>query len=136
MPLVRLESTTGEIERFLRRHEQAKLSTSQWTRVEFCSGIARDVRMRVLTAGEAAIAIADFESKMSPAFAMFSVTAAECELARDYLQQYETGLRAGDALHLAVARNNNAQAIYSLDDKMIRAGRLLGLPVSRGIRRK
>src|SRR5436853_87913 len=56
------------------------------------------------------------------------------ETAKQFVLRYETALRAGDALHLAIARNNNAQAIYSLDDKMIRAGKLLGLPVSRGIR--
>lgn len=92
--------------------------------------------MKTLTPDEAAIAIADFESKISPGFLLFPVGVADCELARQYLQQYETGLRAGDALHLAIAKNNNAQAIYSLDDKMIRAGRLLGLQVSRGIRGK
>lgn len=136
MPLVRLEPTTGDIEKFLRRQPQGQLSTSHWARVEFCSGIARDVRMKVMTGGDAAIAIADFESKMSPGFSLLPITARDCELARDLLQHYETGLRAGDALHLAIASNNNAQAIYSLDDKMIRAGQLLGLPVSRGIRRK
>jgi len=134
MPLVRLEPTTKEVERFLRRAPQTQLWTSQWTRVEFCSGIARDVRMKVITPTDARVAIADFESKISPAFALFSIAAPDCELARDFLRHYETGLRAGDALHLAIAKNNNAQAIYSLDDKMIRAGKMLGLPVSRGIR--
>jgi predicted nucleic acid-binding protein len=61
---------------------------------------------------------------------------ADFEAAKQFVLRYDSGLRAGDALHLAVARNNNAQAIYSLDDRMIRAGRLLGLPVSRGIRGK
>jgi uncharacterized protein len=133
-PLVRLEPTTKEVEKFLRKQPQGELSTSHWARVEFCSGIARDVRMKAMTTGEAAVAITDFESKISPGFSLLPITGHDCELARDYLQHYETGLRAGDALHLAIARNNNAQAIYSLDDKMIRAGKLLGLPVSRGIR--
>lgn len=135
MPLVRQEPTTRHVERCLRNHADG-LWTSHWTRVEFCSGIARDVRMKVLTPRDATLAIADFESKISPAFSLFSITGADCELARDFLQRYETGLRAGDALHLAIARNNSAQAIYSLDDRMVRAGQLLGLPVSRGIRRK
>lgn len=136
MPLVRRESTTGDVVKFLQRQDQLQLSTSHWTRVEFCSGTARDVRMKTLTPGEAAIAIADFESKISPGFLLLPVGVDDCELARRYLQHYETGLRAGDALHLAIARNNNARAIYSLDDKTIRAGKLLGLPVSRGIRGK
>jgi hypothetical protein len=53
---------------------------------------------------------------------------------RRYLDNYETGLRAGDALHLAIAGNHRAKAIYSLDKTMIKAGKILGLPVSAGIR--
>ena len=133
-PLVRREPATGEVEKFLRRQPQAELWTSHWARVEFCSGIARDVRMKIMTTGDAAVAIADFESKVSPGFSLLPITLPDCELAREFLQRYETGLRAGDALHLAIAKNNNARAIYSFDDKMIRAGKLLGLAVSRGIR--
>jgi hypothetical protein len=42
-------------------------------------------------------------------------------------------LRAGDALHLAIAGNRQAAAIYSLDKGLLMAGRLLDLPVSMGI---
>jgi uncharacterized protein len=45
-----------------------------------------------------------------------------------------TGLRAGDALHLAIAANNKARTIYSLDRTFVQAGKILGLPVQRGIR--
>jgi uncharacterized protein len=54
-------------------------------------------------------------------------------LARRYLRNYDAGLRAGEALHLAIAANHRADAIYSLDKTMIKAGKTLGLPVSRGI---
>src|SRR5262249_35204623 len=108
MPLVRRESTTGDVIKFLQRQDQLQLSTSHWTRVEFCSGTARHVRTKTLTPGEATIAIADFESKISPGFTLLPIASPDCELAREFLQRYETGLRAGDALHLAIARNNNA----------------------------
>jgi antitoxin (DNA-binding transcriptional repressor) of toxin-antitoxin stability system len=42
-------------------------------------------------------------------------------------------LRAGDALHLAIAGNHQADAIYSLDKVMIKAGKILDLPVSMGM---
>ncbi|MBV9287993.1 MAG: hypothetical protein JO288_09235 [Hyphomicrobiales bacterium] len=47
--------------------------------------------------------------------------------------QFETGLRAGDALHLAVAGNRGAEAIYSLDRAMIKAGKMFGLSICSGI---
>jgi predicted nucleic acid-binding protein len=50
------------------------------------------------------------------------------------LRQHKLGLRAGDALHLAIARNRRADTIYSLDKTMLKAGRGLGLPLSSGIR--
>jgi hypothetical protein len=52
----------------------------------------------------------------------------------DYLQHYAISLRAGDALHLAIAGNHGAETIYSLDKSMIKAGKMLGLPMSAGIR--
>jgi predicted nucleic acid-binding protein len=42
-------------------------------------------------------------------------------------------LRAGDALHLAIAKNNHAGAIYSFDKTLLKAGKVLGLPVSAGV---
>jgi predicted nucleic acid-binding protein len=56
-------------------------------------------------------------------------TGADFDLARRFLRNYETGLRSGDALHLAIASNHGAEAIYSLDRGLLRAGRHLGLPV-------
>ena len=49
------------------------------------------------------------------------------------LGKFNTGLRAGDALHLAIAGNRQAEAFYSLDKGPLMAGRLLDLPVSMGI---
>ena len=53
--------------------------------------------------------------------------------AKRFLMQFETGLRAGDALHLAVAGNRGAEAIYSLDRAMIKAGKMFGLSICSGI---
>jgi len=41
-------------------------------------------------------------------------------------------LRAGDVLHLAIAGNHHARVVYRLDKTMIRAGKMLGLPISAG----
>jgi uncharacterized protein len=134
MPLVRREATSDRVTEFVDTLGAALLLTSHWTRVELCSAVAREVGMKVLRPAEGRIAISNFEHGILPSFLLYAVELNDCKLAMDYLQNFETGLRAGDALHLAIAKNNNAQAIYSLDDRMIRAGKLLGVPVSRGIR--
>jgi predicted nucleic acid-binding protein len=40
-------------------------------------------------------------------------------------------LRAGDALHLAIAESLNAQVILCLDDAMTESAKLLGMAVAR-----
>jgi uncharacterized protein len=133
-PLVKGEPTSGAITHFFNKAERLGPMTSHWTRAEFSSLIARDVRMKATDANTAARVESRFESLLSMSFNLLMPTLEDIELCKRYLQHYDSGLRAGDALHLAIARNNKAHAIYSLDDKMIRAGKLLGLPVSRGIR--
>lgn len=98
--------------------------------------LSREVRMGKYKEFFASKVDAQFESAIRSGFTIYLPDFADFETAKQFVQHYETGLRAADALHLAIARNNNAQAIYSLDDRMIRAGQLLGLPVSRGIRRR
>ena len=41
--------------------------------------------------------------------------------ARHWLGRFDTGLRAGDALHLAIAKNRRADAVHTLDKPMIAA---------------
>ena len=132
-PLFRPEPTSNALAKFF-RETRTGLATSHWTRAEFSSLVARDVRMKLIDAARATNLDSSFEAAIAQSFTLFTPTVEDIELCKRYLQRYETGLRAGDALHLAVAKNNNAQAIYSLDDRMIRAGKLLGMPVSRGIR--
>jgi predicted nucleic acid-binding protein len=129
VPLFIREPTTSEIRRFVDQLPDGAASTSEWTRIEFSSLLARDVRMDVLT-GETALRVdARFESVIGRAFDVIVPARDDFLLARQYLQRHEAGLRAGDALHLAIAFNKRATAIFSLDKGMLKAGSLLGLPV-------
>jgi len=132
-PLVLPESTSEKIAAFVRRLPVEELTVSHWTRVEFSSLIARDVRMSVLDAAAGARADARFEAMVDASFAVLLPNADDFGLAKRYLGKFNTGLRAGDALHLAIAANRQAAAIYSLDKGLLMAGRLLDLPVSMGI---
>lgn len=132
-PLVLPESTSDRIAAFVRRLPVEELTVSHWTRVEFSSLIARDVRMSVLDAAAGARADARFEAMVDASFAVLLPNAEDFGLAKRYLGKFNTGLRAGDALHLAIAGNRQAAAIYSLDKGLLMAGRLLDLPVSMGI---
>lgn len=134
VPLVLPEATSDTIAELVRGLPADQFTVSHWTRVEFSSLIAREVRMGGLDAQAAAQADARFEAMVDESFAVILPNADDFDLAREYLGNYETGLRAGDALHLAIARNHRAETIFSLDKTLLKAGSVLGLPTSAGTR--
>jgi predicted nucleic acid-binding protein len=133
-PLVVLEETSARVAEFVRTLPAGQLTISQWTRVEFSSALGIRVRMGRLRPKEAVEADDRFEAATKRSFAVLLPTTDDFDRARAFLRQHKLGLRAGDALHLAIASNNNAETIYSLDKTMLKAGRSLGLPLSSGIR--
>ena len=135
-PLILPEATSDKIAAFVARLPTEDFAVSHWTRVEFSSLIAREVRMGGLDVQAAARADARFEAMVDESFSVLLPNAGDFGLAKRYLGQFETGLRAGDALHLAVANNHRASVIYSLDRTLLNAGKILDLPVSMGIRTK
>ena len=132
-PLILPEATSEPIAGFFENLPPDDLAVSHWTRVEFASLLAREVRMGNLDAAAAHEAGSRFETMVEESFVVLLPDRDDFDRARDWLDHFETGLRAGDALHLAIARNHGADAIYSLDKLMIAAGKKLGLPASAGI---
>ena len=133
VPLVLPEATSEPVARFFEDLPGEDPAVSHWTRVEFASLLAREVRMSGLDAAAAREAGSRFEAMVEESFVVFLPNRDDFDRARDWLGRFETALRAGDALHLAIAANRRAEAIYSLDKAMIAAGRALGLPASAGI---
>jgi uncharacterized protein len=58
---------------------------------------------------------------------------ADFDLCWKFILRFDNSLRAGDALHLAIASNLAVETIFTLDNGMLKAGRQLGLPVASGI---
>jgi hypothetical protein len=133
VPLVLPETTSTTIAAFIRELDTEQFAVSHWTRVEFSSLLAREVRMGGLAPQAAARADARFELMVDGSFAVVLPNADDFNLAKQYLGKVETRLRAGDALHLAIASNHRAATIYSLDKTLLGAGTILGLPVNIGI---
>lgn len=132
-PLILPEATSEKIAAFVGELPAEQFKVSHWTRVEFSSLVAREVRMGGLDARSATQADGRFEAMIDASFTVLLPTADDFSLAKQYLGKFATGLRAGDALHLAVAKNHGAEAIYSLDKTLLKAGEILDLPVSMGI---
>jgi hypothetical protein len=132
-PLLLAEATSEKVADLIRGLRSDDFAISHWTRVEFASLIAREVRMGGLEAPTARSIDARFEALIEESFTVLAPAIEDFDVARRFLATYASALRGGDALHLAIAANRSASAIYSLDKMMIAAGAILGLPVSAGI---
>ena len=104
-------------------------TTSEWTRVEFTSAIGIKVRNRELTEPLARRALADYYQAFEPGIKVVTPSREDYILAADYLQNLKSGLRSGDALHLAVAVNQKATRLLTMDKVFIKAARGIGLSV-------
>ena len=132
VPLILPEATSELIAGFFDGLPTGDLATGHWTRVEFASLLAREVRMGGMDTGAAREAGSRFEAMIDESFIVLLPNRDDFDRAREWLGHFDTGLRAGDALHLAIASNRGSEAIYSLDKRMIAAGKALGLQTSAG----
>jgi hypothetical protein len=102
---------------------------SEWSLVEFASAAAIKVRT-----GQVAASLAKQARARVRAFAQKHCTLAvpgreEFRRAAELAGERALKLRAGDALHLAIAASLSAHGILCLDDAMIESARSLGMNV-------
>ena len=106
-----------------------RLAISEWSLVEFASAAAIKVRT-----GQATASLAKQAATRVHEFAEKHCTVAvpgreEFRRAAEWVGDGALKLRAGDALHLAIASSLNAQGILCLDDAMVESARSLGMSV-------
>ena len=92
------------------------------------------VRRKELDKTAAFNALGTFRQVGEDYFTLLSVTPADFKLAAKFLEQWDLGLRAADALHLAVAKASGAKQLLTLDETMLGAAKALRIPASTGIR--
>ncbi|MHB1592292.1 MAG: type II toxin-antitoxin system VapC family toxin [Sulfuricella sp.] len=126
------EAASLQAEKFLRKFESG-LTISQWTKTEFASAVGMKCRMGLISPEEVGAAHRRFEKIVAEYFLVLPVQDKDFALAAEYLRHWDRGLRSGDALHLAIAKNNHVQSLYSLDKVMIVAAGEIDLLASFGI---
>lgn len=132
-PLYLSEPNSDEVRQLTYTLSRQYIAISEWTCVEFSSMVARRVRMRQLGENAAQGLLAAFERISHTQFAVLTPSRADYRLAELFLRNFATGLRAGDALHLAIAKNNGANHIYSLDQGLVKAATMLDLLAGSGL---
>jgi hypothetical protein len=103
------------------------LLVSTWTLVECDSALAIKTRRGELDAPGQAAARADIDALVARLAPVVTATTSDFERARTLCRDSDRGLRAGDALHLAMALGRKATGLATLDTTLARSAEAHGL---------
>ncbi len=126
-PLFVREATTRSVRRWFASLPLGELAISEWTRTEFMSGLGVRVRSGSTEAHVAAEIVSMFNRWAEDSLEVLVPEREDFLLSSRFLERFELGLRAGDALHLAIASNHGAHMLYSLDQVLIKGAHALNI---------
>ena len=121
------ESRTDEMQKWLASRRPGTLALSEWVVTEFSAALSKKQRMREIDAAYRAYALAEFHRVTIPALKLLDVRSSTFRAGSFFADRYDLGLRAADALHLAIASEHGA-SLHTLDERLGAAGPAVGVP--------
>jgi uncharacterized protein len=125
LPMLVKEPASGVVDAFMSNFQQ-ELWVSDFAAAEVASALSRLVHTGSLQAIDATACLSDFDAWRAAMTFAVDLQASDARLAYIYVRRFDLGLRAPDALHLAVARRLDV-ALVTLDPRMAAAARELGI---------
>lgn len=120
------ETDTIRVQSWLDKQDPGALAISDWVVAEFSAALSMKVRNRSITPDHRAAALAKFATLATESFAVLPVSGLQFRSAARFADRYQLGLRAGDALHLAICADHGA-TLCTLDRNLGKAGPDLGV---------
>ena len=126
------ERHTESAQNWLAAQPPSDLLISDWVITEFSSAMALKLRTGQLQPEHRAECLALFTQLVERSLTVLTVTSANFRAAARLADQHQTGLRAGDALHLAICTDHGSRMI-TFDQTLAAAATNLGIPSARPV---
>jgi uncharacterized protein len=123
------EDLSVPAQEWLSAQDPEELVISEWTITEVSSALAIKLRRGDIDVAARAMLLAEFNRLAAESFTVLTVTGQHFRTAAHFVDSHEFGLRAGDALHLAIASKHGA-TLVTLDEKLAVGGLGLGAPTT------
>ena len=120
------EAETERMQHWLGQQREGDLAVSDWLATEFSSALSIKLRTGQIMTGDRAEALAMFTRLATDSFIVMPVSRLQFRTAARFADQHVLGLRAGDALHLAICSDHGA-TLSTLDRRLSDAGSALGI---------
>jgi hypothetical protein len=120
------EARTEDVQLWLGRQKPETLVISPWVVTEFSTALSIKVRSRQIGAQHRASALAMFAELCRDNLTLLPISAGQFQVAARLADQHALGLRAGDALHLAIVLEYGAELV-TLDRELADAGSASGV---------
>ncbi len=128
MAMLTQEANAEDVLSYLERKPQ-HLMTAEWTRTELASALGIKARRKELTQAQVSEVLEKFELWISTGLNVASVRSDDFYIASKMCENTESRLRAGDALHLSVAKRHEVTHVFTLDHDMQRGAQSLGMRI-------
>jgi uncharacterized protein len=120
------EATTAAAQSWLGEQEPGELAISDWVVTEFSAALSIKLRTGQIDAAARAEVLAAFARLCADNLALLSITGWHFRAAARFADSHALGLRAGDALHLAICADHGA-SLSTLDKRLGDAALALGV---------
>jgi uncharacterized protein len=120
------EAETERMQHWLGQQREGDLAISDWVATEFSSALSIKLRTGQIMTGDRAEALATFTRLATDSFIVIPVSRSQFRTAARFVDQHTLGLRAGDALHLAICADHGV-TLCTLDRRLSDAGSALGI---------